>query len=103
MIMAHFNVFGREVPVRIQEMDAKDAGEYCETKKEITINTSQKGELLVPTMVHELFHATVDRVALIQTGISDDMWEVIVENFATVVCENFDLIPQEHCSLEDAD
>lgn len=89
--MSSFSVFGRTVPVRYEELASNESGEYDTDTKEIKISSSLTGDELTITEVHELFHATWDRIGLDQARLAIEIEEVIVQNFATVVVENYQL------------
>lgn len=83
-------VFGHRYKVKA-EKDLCRQGAYgmCDRlKKIIHIDADLKGDPLYHTLIHELGHALFDRIGICQ-GISSDLEEVIVENVATMILENF--------------
>ena len=90
------SIFGQTWQVveqhKIPSDDDKElAGLACKESKTIHIEKLQDVEAKLHTLIHEVGHAMFARVGLNQTEISSDIEEVIVENFATVMCENFDI------------
>lgn len=89
-----FSVFGKEVRhFEIEpEIDGDFSGAYYPSKEEIHVDKNLSEEDKTHTEVHELFHATVNRAGLINTSITPDVWEVIVDQFSTVLNDNYKLI-----------
>lgn len=89
-----FQVFGKDV--KHFEIDSPpevdSSGHYCPIKEEIHVDKNQSEEDKTHTEVHELLHATVYRAGLINTSIPSDVWEVIVDQFSTVINDNYILI-----------
>ncbi len=91
-----FNVFGLIVPV-IKEKGLFDrgfVGYYDPVKKQIKVDSNQKGIELTHTVIHELGHTLFDRCGILQSKIQPELVEVIVENFATMMVENFRVTPK---------
>ncbi|MGL4558317.1 MAG: hypothetical protein ACRCV5_12485 [Afipia sp.] len=91
-----FNVFGLVVPV-IKEKGLSErgfAGYYDPMKKQIKIDPNQKGLELTHTVLHELGHTLFDRCGILQSKIPPELVEVIVENYATMLVENFRVTPK---------
>lgn len=85
-----FKVFGRLIPVfKIQGLIGEGAyGYFSEENWEIGIDADLRGVELEGTCIHELFHAVLDRLH-IQQQLSPAFAEVIVENLAQAVLENY--------------
>lgn len=83
-------IFGKTV--RIFHRPAKQfphLAAWCDVEKyEITIHKETQDKF--QSLCHEMFHLAWNRVGKNQTSIPHDLQELIVENFATVVDENFD-------------
>ena len=97
--MSHAKVFGRDVPLKWAKLD-EHLGEYSFTKKEILLEKTEDTEELVRTIAHEILHAMGDRLGFTCTEISDDLWEIIIENTVVCLSDNFQMIPKEHLELK---
>lgn len=87
------NIFGRKTPVKVVNNLAKDHslhGLFSKEKNQILIAEDQSKEEAVHTLVHEILHAMSHRGGLSQ-ALSHDIEEVLAEQIATVICENFTL------------
>lgn len=63
---------------------------YCDKeKKEILINTKYSKKMIVVSLIHELFHAYCSRCG-IENAISHEVEEILADQFATVMAENFE-------------
>lgn len=91
MKITSLNVLGLKVPVKYKELDNNYRGLYTFEDKAITIDTNQSPQQMLETIIHELGHAIFDRAGIRQAHISQDAQEIIVENFSTVLLENFNL------------
>jgi len=83
------NVFGSRVPVKIVKdltLNSGALGYYF--KKEIAIDAGQSSDDMCKTLIHECTHALFDRVGLNQ-AISREVEEIVAENFANLIFENF--------------
>ena len=60
----------------------------------IEIDDSLEGDELLQTDLHEFFHAVNERLGFIQTSISEDLWEIIVDNYARALVENYEIKPK---------
>lgn len=67
------------------------AGYYRHASLEIVINKNQSKDDKTHTLLHELGHALFIRCGLMQANISSEIEEIIVENFATMITEQFKL------------
>jgi Zn-dependent peptidase ImmA (M78 family) len=83
-------VFGKIIPVfRISGlMDQGAYGYYSEEHEEVGVDADLKGEELEHTVIHELFHAVLDRLHC-QQQMSPEFVEVVVENLSRSVIDNF--------------
>lgn len=90
-------VFGKNIPIKKQKglIEQNCAAFYCYDTDSITIDSSLKGEQLTATLLHEMGHALFRRAGLEQSKIPTCLEEIIVEQFATVVIENFKLTPKK--------
>lgn len=65
------------------------AGYYDPNKKLIVVDASLKGDDYICTLIHEVIHALFHRAGLHQTKIPSAVEEMICEQVATVITENF--------------
>lgn len=88
-------IFGRKIRVKkIKDLGKNHglAGYFDPVKKEIAIDSSLKGDDYNSTLIHEMIHSIFDRVGIVQTRLSHDTHEMIAENVANAIVENFRLI-----------
>lgn len=69
----------------------EDDGEFCPTTWMIKIKKSLPPDERLHTLIHEIGHAVVMRTGLKQSELSHDVEEVLVENIATSIMENFEV------------
>lgn len=84
------NIFGNKIKISIEDIGTEDAGRYYEKLNLIKIAPHLKGDDLMHTLLHEVGHAILVRTGVRQ-AIEDQVHEVIVENMATALLENFDI------------
>jgi Zn-dependent peptidase ImmA (M78 family) len=86
-----FNVYGQKIIVKkIKNLRSTGAyGTYNPKTKQIEIDASLKGELLVHTLLHELIHALCDRLGYHNAMLSHDLEELIADNIPSMLLENF--------------
>lgn len=88
----HFNVFGKKIPVTKIDLTKELAdGQYHPKTQSITIDKRIKGDELIGVYIHELVHAMCDRIGLHNAQLSHDLEEIIADNIATVMLENFEI------------
>lgn len=88
------NVLGKRIPIIFSPgLTEKEniLAFYDDTKKSITIDDKILDSELVSTLIHEIGHALFFRGGVSQTSILPDVLEMIVEQFALVIDENFEL------------
>lgn len=94
-MIKYFLVFGIKVKVYYKNLrDQGYAGLYYYDSRHIELDKTLTKKEESVTSLHELFHATSDRLGLRNTGLRQEIEEVIVDNFAKVVEENFILVPK---------
>lgn len=88
-------VFGLKIKIKINENIGQNAaGLYEPMKATIHIHPDHPNEVeLLHTMLHESGHAMFYRVSIHQ-AVSKEVHEFIVDNFATMLLENFDIKPK---------
>ena len=68
---------------------------HCDKEKKlITMAEPDNNHEYTATLLHELFHGAFYESALGQTSIDEDIEEIIVEQFAKVLLDNFDIKPK---------
>jgi Zn-dependent peptidase ImmA (M78 family) len=85
-------IFGLKVKLLISnKMPLNVAGQYEPDKCVITLNSMHETDKeLLHTLLHECGHAMFYRVSINQ-AISFEVHEFIVNNYATMLLENFDI------------
>jgi len=90
------DIYGQEYSVEYVDrvFDPADNSECCglcdmESSK-ILINNKMNKELTACTILHELFHAYSRRMGMENSGMSSELEELIADQFAKVLTENFD-------------
>ena len=81
-------VFGKKIRVKETTLDEATMGLYKHSQSEIQIK--KDSEDMMHTLIHELGHAICCRGSL-QQAISPELEEILVDQFATVITENFNL------------
>ena len=88
-------VFGADIKIteslNLYYGEIKVDGLFNLLNKEILIEKALPKEEKLQTFIHELGHALLWRVGMGQAGISVEIEELIVENFATMITEMFNL------------
>lgn len=83
------NVFGKPYKIKYDDMSKTDACGLTDNKNSlIIIDSSLKGEELKHTLLHEMFHAVLYRTSITQS-LSHDLEEVIVDQIATFLVDNY--------------
>ena len=89
------NVFGAAVNViessNLHYGDLKVDGLFDSSSKSIFVEISLPKEEKLQTFIHELGHALLWRVGVGQSNISQELEEMIVENYATMITETFNI------------
>lgn len=81
--------------IRICALEGGIAGTYQPYKEVISLNElHDTQEEMMHTLLHELGHAMFYRVSINQS-ISREVHEYIVNNYATMLLENFDITPKK--------
>lgn len=90
-----FNVFGIKVKLKVSDkLPSNIAGQFEPLKETMTLNAIHESDKeLLHTVLHELGHAMFYRVS-IQQAVSWEVHEFIVNNYATVLLENFEIKPR---------
>jgi len=89
------NIFGEKWKVKfghpIHDTRGDEVSGLCDfNSKSLLIDDKGNKKYVSITLIHELFHAYVSRCGLNNANISCELEEIIADQFATVLCENFD-------------
>lgn len=86
--MKKLNIFGEKISVKVKKTsDPSHAGEFHPESKLILIHPEYENKM--HTLAHEFVHAVWSRSGLNQTKTSHDVQEIVCENVATALVENF--------------
>lgn len=89
-----FNVLGLKVKCRAKENLIQDHGwaaYYDNNTKTICYDPTLSKDDLNHTLIHELVHALWVRGGAFQSKLSREFEEVLCEQFATLITENFEI------------
>lgn len=92
--MKPLNIFGRLIPVKkIKNLVRnEDVGGYYDfVKKYIALDQALSPDDSTRILVHEIGHAIFNRGGIMQAKLPLELEEIIVDQFATVLTENFKL------------
>jgi len=88
------SIFGLRVKLKIAELGLGIAAQYEPAKKIITISPIHETDNeLLHSLLHEAGHALFYRVSINQ-AVTYETHEFIVNNYATMLLENFDVKPK---------
>lgn len=90
------HIFGKRVPVKyVKNMANKEEahGEYDSSTGTIRICSDQTNKEMIHTLIHEAMHALSDRTGIRQ-AIDSGVEEILAENVATMITENFKITPK---------
>lgn len=90
------NIFGLKVKLKVtSDLPENAAGLYIPIKSLIKISPEHPSkDEVMHTLLHESGHAMFYRISIHQS-VSREMHEIIVDNFATMLIENFDITPKD--------
>ena len=87
------DVLGKKITVKKIDSpkvdDSEVHGYFEKEKNQIVIDKNIKKELERQTIIHEMFHATTNRIHAC-SDIEMNYLHIIIDTFATVVDENFE-------------
>ena len=91
----YLNVFGIKIKLKIDEkLPMTVAAQYDPGKETISLNAMHDTDKeLLHSLLHEAGHALFYRVS-IQQAVSFEVHEFIVNNYATMLLENFEVKPK---------
>lgn len=86
------NIFGCKIKIVYSKIAEERGilGLYSYKNKSITLDIDQSKEEMIHSIIHELVHATSHRLGWNQF-VPPQAEEMIAQQFATVLCENFDI------------
>ena len=89
------NIFGLKIKLIVSlKLSPGVAGQYDPSKECITLNAIHETDKeLLHTLLHECGHAMFYRVS-IQQAVSWEVHEFIVNNYSTMLLENFEIKPR---------
>lgn len=87
------NIFGKSFPIVREDILEKQGNLGLFDLEKIILDQSLDGVELIETEIHEAIHAIAERTGLTRTSISSDLWEVIAENIARALVENYRITP----------
>lgn len=85
-----FNVFGKKVKVKREELGPNYDGMYYSNKELIVISKSVDPERIPHVVLHEFLHSVIDRCSLAQV-VSYPSEEVLVDMITKALLENFEV------------
>lgn len=83
-------VFGQKIQIFRGTLENSFYGYFSPEKKIIAISDEISDLEAEETLIHELLHATFDRLYIDRT-IPPQLVEIIIENSCRTICENFTL------------
>ncbi len=87
------DVLGKKIKVVFRDMTQDNVcGHYVYDKNLIEINNKLNKETQEVTLLHEIIHAVFFRSGILNTKVSADAEEVICDQVAKVIQENFKLV-----------
>ena len=87
------DVLGKKVKIVFRDMTVENVcGHYVYDKSLIEINNTLSKETQEVTLLHELIHAVFFRSGILNTKVSPDAEEIICDQVAKVIQENFKLV-----------
>lgn len=84
------NILGLIVPVRTSTEESDNAAEFCPDTKTITVFTEKDLREHIHDIIHENGHALCYRLGL-TNHIDSKFEEILVESFANMMTENFEI------------
>ena len=85
-------IFGQMIRV-LKEHDLTETqgarGLCFQDKKLIFIDSDLTGDEYLQTLLHEVVHAVIQRTGIHESGLTDEVEEIICDNVATAIVENF--------------
>lgn len=91
-IIKNLDVLGKKIKVVFRDMTEENVcGHYIYSSNLIEINNMLTKETQEITLIHELIHAVFFRAGVLNTKVSEDIEEIICDQVAKVITENFKL------------
>lgn len=87
------DVLGKKIKINFRDMTKENVcGHYVYESNLIEINSQLNKETQEVTLLHELIHAVFFRSGILNAKVSQDAEEIICDQVAKVIQENFKLI-----------
>jgi len=93
MIKRSVNIFGKVYPIVREDILTTQQNLGLFDYEKIIIDLSLSGTEETVTEIHEFIHAVATRTGLDLTSIHPDVWELICENVARALVENYIVTP----------
>lgn len=89
------NILGKKTKVVYKNLDPfAICGRFIIADDLIEVNTKCNAETQAITIIHELCHATLFRSGIPNTNLNEEVEEIICDQIAKTIVENFKLIPK---------
>lgn len=85
-------IFGQRFKVKVVPLHGY-LGLCDRATNTLYVESNQSEKEIYQTLLHEIGHAVVGRTGIAQ-ALSPEVEEIIVENIATAIIENFEFIPK---------
>ena len=86
------NIFGKTYRVQITKQRPSGVADVNYKDRLIRIQETKDRQYFDECLVHEMGHATVERLGIHNAKLSSDLEEIICDAFAKVITENFRLV-----------
>lgn len=89
-------IHGQKIGIKVTKKAIVDqdqrplAGYYDDEKKQIVISGTLLPVDQFKTLVHEIGHALLYRLGIVQTSMSHDLHELIVEGYSNLIYDHFE-------------
>jgi len=94
--MSNIIIFGIKYKIKyVNLLSDNYLGWFKPIEQEILIEHTLKGDKRMKTLIHEIGHGVFHTTGLNQTSIGYDLQEIIVENIAQAIVQNFDIKPKK--------
>ena len=85
-------IFGQRFKIKVMPLHGY-LGLCDRAAKIIYVESNQTESEIYQTLLHEIGHAVIGRTGIVQ-ALSPELEEIIVENIATAIIDNFEFIPK---------
>ncbi len=85
-------ILGERIKVKYKDLNPENiCGRYSYDSKTIEVNSKLDKHIQDVTLIHEVIHATIHRAGINNAQLSADLEEIICDQVAKVIVENFTL------------